>query len=96
MAFRELYTDIDTWGTMERVYHPVSGKARWITLFVCIAEVFVSLKFMKDAGNWNENFVTPVYIWLPWVLCIVLSLIYYVYLRFYGIKRTKYPQEYYE
>lgn len=25
LAFRELYNDIETWGTVERIKHPVSG-----------------------------------------------------------------------
>lgn len=56
MSFRELYTDIETWGTYERIQHPVSGKARWLTFFLCICETFVSIKFLKNAGNWNEDF----------------------------------------
>lgn len=86
LAFRELYNDIDTWGTWERVKNPVSGKARWVILFVCWAEVFVSLKFIEDAGNWNKDFSTPIYIWLPWTIFIVSSTLYYIYLRFNGIK----------
>mmetsp|Transcript_9164 Transcript_9164/g.806 ORF Transcript_9164/g.806 Transcript_9164/m.806 type:complete len:109 (-) Transcript_9164:96-422(-) len=96
MSFRELYTDIETWNTVERINNPVSGKARWITLFLLISEVYVSIKFLKDAGNWNEDFVTPFYIWFPWTFFIVTSLMYYLYLRNFGIKKTKYPEEYYD
>lgn len=96
MGFRELYQDIDTWGTVERIKNPVSGKARWICVFMLITETFVSVKFMKDAGNWNEDFVTPMYIWLPWLILIVASYSFYIYLRFYGVRIHKYPIEYYE
>ena len=69
---------------MERVTNPVSGKARWITFFLLVAEVFVSIKFLKDAGNWNQNFETPFRIWFPWTVFIVTTSIYYIYLRYYG------------
>lgn len=96
MAFRELYTDIETWGTYERIKNPVSGKARWITLFLCIAESFVSIKFMKGAGNIDFEATTPAYIWAPWVLMILLGGMFYLYLRFFGVRIQKYPLEYYQ
>lgn len=95
MSFRELYCDIETWGTYERINNPVSGKARWITLFLLIAEVYVSIKFIDDAGNWNKDFVTPTYIWLIWTIVFAGMAIFYIYLRFYGERIQKYPPEYY-
>ena len=81
LAFRELYNDIDTWGTVERMKNPVSGKSRWITFFICFSESFISIKFIKDCGNLVENFVTPVYIWLSWLLVLVFCIFFYIYLR---------------
>lgn len=91
MAFRELYIDIETWGTVERIKNPVSGKARWIVVFMCICESFVSIKFLKDAGNWNENFVTPAYIYIPWITFILVFALFYIYLRIWGARISKYP-----
>mmetsp|Transcript_1864 Transcript_1864/g.271 ORF Transcript_1864/g.271 Transcript_1864/m.271 type:complete len:90 (+) Transcript_1864:369-638(+) len=84
MSFREIYNDVETWGTEERINNPVSGKARWVVFFTLIAETFVSIKFLKDAGNWNDDFVTPSYIWIPWLVFIMNIIVFYIYLRLKG------------
>jgi len=82
LAFRETYNDIETWGTLKRLETCVTGKARWLILFFCFGECFVSIKFLKDAGNLIDNFVTPIYIWVPWLAVGVTSILFYLYLRF--------------
>lgn len=82
LAFRETYNDIETWGTNKRLETKVIGKNRWLIVILCFAESFVSIKFLKDAGNLVENFVTPIYIWLPWLAVAIVSLVFYLYLRF--------------
>ena len=46
--------------------------------------MYVSIKFIDDAGNWNKDFVTPTYIWLTWTIVFSAMAIFYIYLRFYG------------
>ncbi|EAR94564.1 phosphatidylserine synthase (macronuclear) [Tetrahymena thermophila SB210] len=95
LAFKEIYVDIDTWGTKKRVENPISGKCRWITFFITFTEAFIALKFIQDAGN--IQFVpTPLYISVPWIIVISSSIMYYLYLRFKPDHTTKYPLEYYQ
>lgn len=95
LTFRELYYDIKTWGTMERFRNPVSGQCRWLAFFVALAELFISLKFLEDAGNIEYGVSTPIYIWLPWLSLLIYCLSKYLYLRFNKNRTTKYPAEYY-
>lgn len=95
LAFRELYNDIETWGTVERIKHPVSGQCRWLTFFIVLAELFLSTKFIQDAGNIIYDAKTPFYIWVPWTAFISYCFIEYFYLRFKQDRTTKYPLEYY-
>lgn len=80
LAFKEIYVDIKTWGTEERIHHPISGKCRWITFFICFTETFISIKFMNDAGNMLDE-PTPLFVSIPWIIVIVSSALYYLYLR---------------
>jgi len=82
LSFRELYNDIESWGKMERVDHPVSGQNRWLVIFIIETEFFISIKFIKDAGNLILDAPTPIYIWLPWLTISSIVLCYYLYLRF--------------
>ena len=59
-------------------------------------ETFIVIKFLKDAGNIIEDFTTPVYIWLPWLIVISSIIIFYLYLRFKSNITFKHPVEYYK
>ena len=96
LTLRELYNDIETWGTYTRIENPISGKCRWLTFFVMFTETFIVIKFLKDAGNIIEDFTTPVYIWLPWLIVISSIIILYLYLRFKSNRTFKHPIEYYK
>jgi phosphatidylserine synthase 2 len=47
------------------------------TLFI---ETFISVKFLKDAGN-IQYVETPIYIWLPWVITMIGSTVWWLHLR---------------
>ena len=93
---RELYDDIETWGTYTRIESPIGGKCRWLMIFMMFTETFIIIKFLKDAGNIIEDFTTPVYIWLPWLIVISSIIIFYLYLRFKSNITFKHPVEYYK
>jgi hypothetical protein len=96
VAFRELYSDIETYGTWKRVNNYISGKCRWICIAVITLETLVTLKYTKDAGNMSDDWSTPAYIWVPWFIFFASGFAFYLYLRFKPDHTTIYPKEYYE
>jgi hypothetical protein len=52
---------------------------------VTFVEIFVSLKFIKGAGNIIEDFVTPIYVYLPWTIVIFILSTYYIKLRYFSV-----------
>lgn len=90
LTFREGYTDVKTWNTLERENLFISGKTRFITSGILLLEAIVSWKFNQDADN--INYVsTPWYIWLPWLILATICLSFYLYLRLKKNATTKYP-----
>ncbi len=53
---------------------------RYLCVWTIFIETFVSIKFLENSGN-IQNVDTPWYILYPWVLLIVGSFSYYIYLR---------------
>ena len=50
---------------------------------------------MKDAGNMSDDFSTPIYIWMPWLIVVVTCISFYLYLRLKKDRVYKYPIDYY-
>jgi hypothetical protein len=96
LAFKELYCDIETYGTWKRVNNYISGKCRWICIAVITLETIISFKFTKNAGNISDDWSIPTYIWLPWAVGYFIGFIFYLYLRFKPGHTTMWPKEYYE
>jgi Phosphatidyl serine synthase len=89
IGFREAWEDVKTWNTVERKHNPVEGRHRWLAAGIIITEALLSWKYRYGTGNLILDAYTPVYIWLPWVLVIVSSFFFWVYLRFFKENRTK-------
>lgn len=87
IAFRELYSDLSSWGTIVRRDTPVRGKHRFLICSVELLEILVTIKFLNDAGN-IQYVSTPIYIWLPWATALAAMAIFYIYLRFFKKVRT--------
>jgi hypothetical protein len=81
-AFREIYEEIKH-SENKNQGHEVGGKLRWLCFLVTFVEVFVSLKFIKGAGNIIEDFVTPVYVYVPWIVVVTILCLYYVKIRYF-------------
>jgi hypothetical protein len=89
VGFREAWEDVKTWNTVERKNNPVEGRHRWLAAGIIITEALLSWKYRYGTGNLILDAPTPVYIWLPWVLLIVLCFFFWIYLRFIKENRTK-------
>lgn len=72
LAFRELWNSL--------LGRKDSGQARFLVVWTCTTETFISIKFMKNAGN-IQYVDTPFYILIPWVSFVSFVGIYYFYLR---------------
>ena len=89
VGFREAWEDVKTWNTVQRKDNPVEGRHRWLAAGIIITEALVSYKYRYGTGNLILDAPTPAYIWVPWVVVIVASFSYWVYLRFIAESRTK-------
>lgn len=88
IAFKEGWVDVKTWNTVERKHNPVEGRHRWLAVAILVTEALVTYKYRYGTGN--LYFVsTPMYIWLPWTIVIVVCFIFWLYLRFFKADRTK-------
>lgn len=53
---------------------------RFLAIWTLLAETVISIKFLKDAGN-IQYVSTPGYIMYPWIIAILGSVSYWIYLR---------------
>ena len=91
IAFREGYEDAKTWNTPKRKYEPIEGRYRWMSVGILLTEAILCWKYRGDTGHINHDAVTPMYIWLPWLLTFTFIIVYWLYLRFKPGHSTKYP-----
>ncbi|CAD8149311.1 unnamed protein product [Paramecium octaurelia] len=57
-----------------------SGQCRYLVVWTLFAETFISIKFLKDAGN-IQYVDTPYYISIPWIATMVISSVVYLIMR---------------
>ena len=90
LPFREIYEDIRTWNTPERKNNRVDGNYRWLGMGIVIMECGTSYKFRKGTRNMNEDAETSLRIIIPWIVTIVVTLSFYLYLRLKPDRTKKY------
>ena len=71
----------ETWMTVKGDTEQ-TGWARYLVMWTLAIETYISIKFLKDAGN-IQYVETPGYILYPWVGTILFCLFYWIYLRYF-------------
>ena len=89
LPYKEIYADLSTWGTPERKQNKVEGKYRWLSYAMAYIEIVVSVKFRKGTGILKEDAPTSPVIWVPWLICTVFLVSFFLYLRFKKNHTTK-------
>jgi len=90
IAHREVYQDIETWGTEIRRIKPTEARFRWLTLGILITEILIAYKYREGTGHITDE-PTPWYIWIPWLTSIVGVTVFWLYLRFKPDHTLIYP-----
>lgn len=88
IGMREAYEDIVTWNTYERKDNPVEGRYRWLSVGILLTECILAYKYRYGTGNLHLDFITPLYITIPWSIYLATSLAFWFYLRFLKPGRT--------
>ncbi|KAM3132286.1 hypothetical protein pb186bvf_015616 [Paramecium bursaria] len=70
----------ETWMTVKGETEQ-TGWARYLVMWSLAIETYISIKFLKDAGN-IQYVETPGYILYPWIGTILFCLFYWIYLRY--------------
>lgn len=89
IGFREGWEDVKTWNTVERKTNTVEGRHRWLAAGIIITEALLAWKYRYGTGNLILDAYTPIYIWLPYVIMVIVCFLFWVYLRFFKEGRTK-------
>jgi phosphatidylserine synthase 2 len=79
LAFREMWNSL--------LGRKDSGQVRFLVVWTCTTETFISIKFLKDAGN-IQYVATPWYILAIWVSLFSFMGGYYLYLRIFRSQKT--------
>ena len=90
IAHREMYNDIETYGTEERKTHPVEARYRWLSTAILCTEMLIAYKYRNGTGHLTDD-PTPAYIWVPWLTGLLVCTGFYFYLRFKPGHTVKYP-----
>ena len=64
-----------------------------MTCAIQVLEIAISFKFVKDAGNIQDD-PWPLYKTIPWAAFSILIAGFYLYLRLKKDRTTKYPKSY--